>query len=69
VRSAEGYLTAVVVSQSVAAPEVGVSNIENKAAGPAVGVTEVNIDVAEKVDDSVAEADSNAGRGKSESDS
>jgi hypothetical protein len=45
-------------------PEFGASDVENDAAGPAVGVTEVE---AEEVDDGAAEADSNVGNGKSDS--
>ncbi len=65
--SADGYLNAAGVSESVAAYEVGASDVENEAAGPAVGVTEVDIDVAEEVDDGAAEADSNAVKGKPDS--
>jgi hypothetical protein len=69
--SAEGYVHAAGVGESVTVPEVGASDVENEAAGPGVGITEVDIDVAgpedvaEELNDGEAEADSNMGRGKS----
>ena len=75
--SAEGHLNAD-VNESFAAPVVGVSDVENEAGVPAIGVAGVGMDaagsedvaeqenVAEEVDDGAAEADSNMGRGKSD---
>ena len=58
--SEEGYLNTGAVSESVASPEVEASDIENEAAGPAVGA-------AEEAEACVVKADSNLGRSKSDS--
>jgi hypothetical protein len=48
------------VCERVSVPEPGVSDVANKAVGPAVGVEE-------EVDDGMVEADSNSDRGRSDS--